>query len=178
MDQTTASFPQGADAAEPPATPHTPQPLDPMMLKVSNLVREQFDRQGWRFSIQGREMANADIASPQGLLSIVAYQAATLYEDMMGKPMPLYFYTNPDSLCEVSPAVEDNPHNTMIFWGHFAHYAMEEWVKRHPQLLRANAPIPLDDMYDRWFEAATAQKLEFREAMSPGMGAAGRSGGF
>lgn len=177
MDQTTAPIESTATTPGDTAVPHAPQPTDPMMSKVSNLVREQFDQQGWRFSIQGREMASADIASPTGLLSIVAYRAASLYEEAMGKPMPLYFYTNPDALCEVSPAVEEDRGNTMIFWSHFVHYAMEEWVKRFPKLQQENAPIPLDEMYDQWFEAASTHKLEFRETLAP-KATGGRVGGF
>lgn len=149
------------------AVPYTPATPDPMMAKVSRLVQEQFDQQGWKFSIQQREMTNADIASPTGLLSVVAFRAASLYEEAMGKPMPLYFYTNPDALCEVSPAVEEDRGNTMIFWSHFVHYAMETWVKRFPELTAKNAPIPLDEMYDQWFDAASNNKLTFRETMVP-----------
>lgn len=147
--------------------------FDPLMIKLSKFlgkVLEKYQGDGVSFSINDKELEIEDIVSPEGLLHIIAYETSQKAIDVLGKELPVYFYSNEDALCEISPAADSEAkENSFAVWSHISMYTIDEWIKEHKRNLemetglksRPGAPkvIKLDEYYDRFADAGMSGML-------------------
>lgn len=146
--------------------------VDPLMEKVSKVIESSLNYyDNVSFSLGNQVLTNDNIAKPEGLLSIWALEIATIYKDMFGKDSTLYYYKEPDSICEVLPAIEEtgDTDNNLITLLHCANYAvtnlvktyLKEYEKENGFKTRGMIEVPLDNLYNNWFNAAERQELRF-----------------
>lgn len=146
--------------------------VDPLMLKVSEIIEKSLNNySNVSFSLGVQVITNDNIAKPDGLLSIWAFEISRIYEDTFGKKSTLYYYKEPESVCEVLPAIEEtgDTDNNLITLLHCANYAvsnlvknyLKEYEKENGFKTRGMIQVPLDDLYANWFEAAEKRELRF-----------------
>lgn len=136
------------------------QTPDPQFLaKMSRVLERVVQNEGWMFSVisdgELYDLRSEEVCHPEAFLPILLMQASQWMKQALGATAPMAFRVKDGTYCAAVP--EPPPAGgSLALWLLFAHYTLEEWVKRHPAHVSKGEPIPLDAWVKDW-EAALAQ---------------------
>ncbi len=142
---------------------------DPMIRSLVSVLMRDLSEKEVVFSIQGENLTNEEVCAHNGLLPLFCYKAAVWSEEVLKKPLPLFFEPQSKALMDVVPMTEGGANNIFALWAHFLHFSVEEEMRR---LIREkkmkNGIFPLDELFVEWTEAMSANRFIIRpSARSP-----------
>lgn len=134
-----------------------PAYLDPLMEQLGSILEKEVERRGWSFTLNNNELEAKTVAYPDGLLPILLWDASTVYARLTQKTLPMYFFSNTQALCQVSPGVLESKNASFTLFAHLLHASLENFVFGTPEmakLVKAKHPIPLDALYNNFYNAS------------------------
>ena len=141
---------------------------DPMMRTLAKLIEQDLKSRSDAFCIQGEPLQPDEVASHNGLLSLLCFAAAESCQEVMRKRLPLVYEHDSEALINVVPMTEAGSDNLLTLWSHFLHYSVEEIVRKHKREKKlSNGMIPLDELYQDWHQSIQSGRYAIRQSTKP-----------
>lgn len=147
------------------------QPDANFLPRLSALVQAMIEQEGWVFGCETSAIPAADIAAPDRLLPLVLHRSATWMTESLGHAAAMDYRMCLEPLpgrdvapiCSAVPE-PSRPTASLVTWALFVRQALGDWVDRHPDLVAAKQPVPLDSWYQEWVADLDSGRLELLPA--------------
>jgi hypothetical protein len=138
---------------------------------LSKALRLGIEERGWTFSCtegnESFEITSEEIAAPDGFLPLILHRAGKIMSQSMGQPAAMAYRLQPQTYCSVVP-VADRPTASVGVWLCYLHFALEEWVGLHSELVAKKEPVPIGPLIKEWEQALDARLIALRAPIPEG----------
>ena len=112
-------------------------PAPDFINRLSSSLARVIDHEGWVFSFKSADqtfvISSEEMSAPDGFLPIVLHRASHWMTQSMGDRALMGFRIDAGGIARVVPETM-GPTASVAVWTTFAHYALDEWVRRRVRL--------------------------------------------
>lgn len=156
-------------------------PAPDFINRLSSSLARVIDHEGWVFSFKSADqtfvISSEEMSAPDGFLPIVLHRASHWMTQSMGDRALMGFRIDAGGIARVVPETM-GPTASVAVWTTFAHYALDEWVRRHPEWAKRQEPVAIDalvEAFDRDLATQAIPVLPARMGSFPDMSAGVRT---
>lgn len=145
---------------------------DPFMDKLSLVLTKSLERySNVTFTLNNMDLALNLLTEKTGLIGVWVFQLDKIYKDMMGiENSGLYYYADPQSVCEATPAYDSNTinkHATVLLL--CANFTVDsiinkfylDYEKENHFKTRGAVKMGIESIYNEWYDAMTQNEIAY-----------------